>query len=85
MTSALNSAMSGAIVWRIARRSIGRSQMSSISRSRAFVRVRTRSTVSTTPSLTRMIGLTDSSVPRAACAPLIRPPFLRYSRVSSAT
>ncbi len=35
--------------------------------------------------LDRMIGLTESSVPIAAWAPLIRPPFLRYSRVSRAT
>ena len=54
-------------------------------RSRAFARVRTLSAVSTTPSSTAMIGLTDSSVPIAAWAPLIRPPFLRYSSVSSAT
>ena len=47
-----------------------------------LARVRTRSTVSTTPCLTSMIGLTDRSVPMAAWAPLIRPPFLRYSRVS---
>ena len=30
-----------------------------------------------------MIGLTDSSVPIAAWVPLIRPPFFRYSSVSS--
>ena len=76
-TSSRNASTSGLIVWRIASRSIGRSEMSSIRRSRALDRVRTLSTVSTTPSLTRMIGLTDSSVPMAACAPLIRPPFLQ--------
>ena len=56
-----------------------------MSRSRAFDRVRTFSAVSTSPCLTRMIGFTESSVPMAACVPLIRPPFLRYSRVSRAT
>ena len=61
---------------------MGRSVMSSTIRSRALPRVRTRSTVSTTPSSTLMIGLTESSVPMAAWAPLIRPPFLRYSSVS---
>ena len=34
---------------------------------------------------TVMIGLTERIVPRAARAPLIRPPRLRYSSVSSAT
>ena len=33
-------------------------------------------------STMRMIGLTDSNVPMAAWAPLIRPPFFRYSSVS---
>ena len=64
---------------------MGRSQISSMTRSRAFDRVRTRSAVSTTPCFTAMIGLTESSVPMAAWAPLIRPPFLRYSSVSRAT
>ena len=73
------------VVWRIASRSIGCSVISSISRSRALDRVRTRSAVVTTPCLTLMIGLTDRSVPMAAWAPLIRPPFLRYSSVSRAT
>ncbi len=85
MTSSLNSAMSGAIVWRIARRSIGRAQISSMQRSRDFARVRGLSAVSTTPSSTAMIGRTDSSVPIVAWAPLIRPPFFRYSSVSSET
>ena len=85
MTSALNSSTSGAIVWRIASRSIGRAQISSMQRSRDFARVRGLSAVSTTPSSTAMIGLTESSVPIAAWAPLIRPPFLRYSSVSSET
>ena len=86
MTSARKSSTSGVIVCRIdepldrvARR------ISSMTRSRAFERVRTRSAVSTTPCSTRMIGLTESSVPMAACAPLMRPPFLRYSSVSRAT
>jgi hypothetical protein len=62
-------------VWRIAIRSIGRAQISSMQRSRDFERVRGLSAVSTLPASTAMIGLTDRSVPIAAWAPLIRPPF----------
>ena len=72
---------SGLTVWSTASVRPGRS-VNSIARARAFVRVRTRSTVSTAPSLIEMIGLTPSSEPIAACGPLIRPPFLRYSSVS---
>ena len=57
-------------------------------RSRArgpVARVRGRSAVSTRPSTTVMIGLTDSSVPMAARVAERRPPFRRYSSVSNAT
>jgi len=51
----------------------------------AFALVRGLSGVVTSPSATAMIGFTESSVPIAAEAPLIRPPFFRYSSVSSET
>ena len=41
--------------------------------------------VSTRPSRTVMIGFIDNRPPIAAWAALIRPPFLRYSSVSTAT
>ncbi len=75
-TSSRNASTSGVTVCRIASRSIGRWQISSMTRSRAFDRVRTRSAVSTTPCFTAMIGLTERSVPMAAWAPLIRPALL---------
>ena len=58
---------------------------SSSSRARALPRVRGLSAVSTTPSSMVMIGLTDSTLPIAARAGLIRPPRFRYSSVSSTT
>ncbi len=79
-----NASMSGVSECRIDSRSIGFSEISSSSRSRTFERVRTRSTVVTSPCLSMITGLTDSSVPIAACVPLIRPPFRRYSSVSRA-
>ena len=54
-------------------------------RSRALLRVRGWSTVSTTPSSMVMMGLTERTPPMAAWAALIRPPRLRYSSVSSTT
>ena len=85
-TSSRNASTSGLTVCRIASRSIGRShdQLDAAARAPSSGSAPGRPS-RPTPSLTAMIGLTDSSVPIAAWAPLIRPPFLRYSSVSRAT
>ncbi len=85
VTSAWNDSASAGGVDRIASASSGHWVSSSVTRSRALPRVRTRSAVATTPSTRVMIGLIASRPPIAAWAPLIRPPFFRYSSVSSAT
>ena len=46
--------------------------------------MRCRDSGSTTPSRTSITGLIDSIDPSIACAPPTRPPFLRFSSVSSA-
>ncbi len=52
-------------------------------RAKALLRVRGRSTGTTAPSLSEMIGLTLSILPSSALAPPMRPPRLTYSSVSS--
>ena len=62
----------------------GSSKSLSRRNSSARRRVRCLPASSTAPSTMRMIGFTDSIEPRRALALPMRPPFLRFSRVSRA-